>query len=207
MNQPNHEVTAGGNPGYKHPMEMQSRCPVCAEVAVPPLHTCELCLVPHHEECWTYNERCAIFGCGAQPRKSQVPRDEEPPSRWNMLSGWVSSVLAAIGVMAFMIALGVGTVRALYEGLDALYGLHQPWMPRASYSGTQHDEGAFVYTRVLVTREQRAHLVGIAYRFDVVGRETEPGVVILQGRRSKIRMLLAELQVSANLKEIYSEDL
>lgn len=25
---------------------------------------CEHCLAGHHSDCWTYNQRCAIFGCG-----------------------------------------------------------------------------------------------------------------------------------------------
>ena len=41
------------------------RCPVCRTGGVRRgLVWCGRCLTPHHEDCWRYAGKCALFGCG-----------------------------------------------------------------------------------------------------------------------------------------------
>lgn len=42
-----------------------SECPVCG-TAVDGGTTCPQCATPHHDDCWTYSEGCALFGCSAR---------------------------------------------------------------------------------------------------------------------------------------------
>ena len=39
------------------------RCPVCRQAVAPPAIPCPACRAPHHQDCWEYWGRCAIFGC------------------------------------------------------------------------------------------------------------------------------------------------
>ncbi|MCH5372783.1 MAG: hypothetical protein JJ992_02315 [Planctomycetes bacterium] len=63
-------------------------CQICGEEIQSDLVFCRRCKTPHHRECWLYNGRCSVFGCGELnfhvPRqaKRSVPRpaDEMPPS-------------------------------------------------------------------------------------------------------------------------------
>lgn len=42
-----------------------ARCPVCGDDAEGPVTACPRCETPHHSECWSFNEGCALFGCKA----------------------------------------------------------------------------------------------------------------------------------------------
>lgn len=44
------------------------RCPICATALVGLLHRCARCHAPHHQECWEYVGRCAIYGCEPERR-------------------------------------------------------------------------------------------------------------------------------------------
>jgi hypothetical protein len=44
-------------------------CPICAAPLAEPLHRCDRCRAPHHQECWEYLGRCAIYGCEPRPRR------------------------------------------------------------------------------------------------------------------------------------------
>lgn len=44
-------------------------CPVCSSALAEPLVRCSRCDTPHHEECWRYLERCAVYGCDPQKRR------------------------------------------------------------------------------------------------------------------------------------------
>mgnify|MGYP001546741816 CR=1 FL=1 len=39
------------------------KCPVCATPIIDKPVKCDRCETPHHTDCWTYAEGCAIFGC------------------------------------------------------------------------------------------------------------------------------------------------
>ncbi len=39
-------------------------CQVCGEVIVGTMVVCRRCQTPHHRDCWEYNGKCAIYGCG-----------------------------------------------------------------------------------------------------------------------------------------------
>lgn len=39
-------------------------CPICGEFVHTNLVFCRRCMTVHHAECWTYNGRCATYGCG-----------------------------------------------------------------------------------------------------------------------------------------------
>ncbi len=44
------------------------RCPVCGETFTGPLAQCERCGAPHHPDCFDYNGRCGLYGCGGSAR-------------------------------------------------------------------------------------------------------------------------------------------
>jgi hypothetical protein len=44
----------------------EGKCPVCLDALTAPQVACDRCRAPHHASCWTYNERCGIFGCGSR---------------------------------------------------------------------------------------------------------------------------------------------
>lgn len=52
-----------------------SSCPVCAtSLGEGETRRCERCDALHHEDCWAYVGRCAIFGCApATPTRGRVP--------------------------------------------------------------------------------------------------------------------------------------
>jgi hypothetical protein len=45
------------------------RCPVCATADGGEWVTCRQCGTPHHRDCWTYNESCAVYGCRGRRRR------------------------------------------------------------------------------------------------------------------------------------------
>ena len=58
-----------------------ARCPVCGggfdEEGAPPPRRCEACETLHHEDCWNYVGRCAIYGCrGGDPTVPVAPDDD-----------------------------------------------------------------------------------------------------------------------------------
>lgn len=56
-------------------------CPVCSDpVSHSSSTSCPLCGVPHHKDCWGYNEGCGIFGCGSDKKKALVPRTQSSNS-------------------------------------------------------------------------------------------------------------------------------
>ncbi len=49
-----------------HP-DPSMKCQVCGEeLQAATAHACERCAAPHHADCWAFNGKCAIFGCGGQ---------------------------------------------------------------------------------------------------------------------------------------------
>ncbi len=44
-------------------------CPVCSTALAAPVLRCDRCDTPHHEQCWDYLGRCAVYGCEPQPRR------------------------------------------------------------------------------------------------------------------------------------------
>jgi hypothetical protein len=71
-----------------------SQCLVCAQVIADPVGmACTACDTPHHRDCWDYNGRCALFGCGgtrarevalavkpaAPPAEKEAAPAEPPP--------------------------------------------------------------------------------------------------------------------------------
>ena len=47
----------------RRPMAPGARCPVCATGLERAVVVCARCETPHHRECWTYEGKCAIYGC------------------------------------------------------------------------------------------------------------------------------------------------
>lgn len=42
-------------------------CAVCGDLLGERVRRCPRCETPHHQDCWTYNQGCAVFGCEAPP--------------------------------------------------------------------------------------------------------------------------------------------
>jgi hypothetical protein len=48
-------------------------CLVCAQrITTGRQAFCTACETPHHLDCWLYNERCALFGCGGERYRERV---------------------------------------------------------------------------------------------------------------------------------------
>lgn len=62
------------------PATEASVCLICAQpIADPTQMSCTTCETPHHKDCWEYNGRCALFGCGgARARELPVAARPEP---------------------------------------------------------------------------------------------------------------------------------
>jgi hypothetical protein len=46
--------------------DAQGHCPVCGGDLLEDVVFCGLCGIPHHEECWLFTGRCAIYACDGQ---------------------------------------------------------------------------------------------------------------------------------------------
>jgi hypothetical protein len=44
--------------------KLVARCQVCGERVTLDRIDCRRCETPHHRDCWEYNGRCAMYGCG-----------------------------------------------------------------------------------------------------------------------------------------------
>ncbi|MBI4871415.1 MAG: hypothetical protein HY814_07595 [Candidatus Riflebacteria bacterium] len=58
---------AGGPGAESGPLAVHPEkglCPVCGEPVGEAPVLCQSCQVPHHEMCWRYTGRCAVYGCG-----------------------------------------------------------------------------------------------------------------------------------------------
>ena len=65
-----------------HPLS-SAHCPVCGNGLEGKLTSCPRCETPHHEECYKYNDGCAIYACS--PRSlSVVPKDVHPHLRYGL---------------------------------------------------------------------------------------------------------------------------
>lgn len=93
-------------------------CPVCGTPVVRPVASCSACHTPHHEECWSYNGGCAIFGCtGHSARVPPVPRWS--PERFLARAGVVALCLAILGALAATSRSRVVSVRNLWVSCHA----------------------------------------------------------------------------------------
>ncbi len=54
-------------------------CPVCGQAAEGETTSCRQCSTPHHEDCWIYNDGCAVYGCGDGESRS-APAPLTPPA-------------------------------------------------------------------------------------------------------------------------------
>lgn len=41
-------------------------CRICGEIVLARAVSCELCETVHHQECWEFNGRCALYACGGE---------------------------------------------------------------------------------------------------------------------------------------------
>jgi hypothetical protein len=58
-----------------------SICLVCAQkIEEPKMMACTACDTPHHKDCWEYNARCALFGCGGERAREVVTPAVAPPA-------------------------------------------------------------------------------------------------------------------------------
>jgi hypothetical protein len=71
-------------------------CPVCGQVLGRPLTSCGTCHTPHHADCWSYNEGCAIYACGSKPA-APPPTSRLAPE----------AMLPRLAFLAMFISLGV----------------------------------------------------------------------------------------------------
>lgn len=47
-------------------------CPVCQEKISTSWSCCPICNTPHHNECWSYNEKkCSTYGCNGRLKENQ----------------------------------------------------------------------------------------------------------------------------------------
>lgn len=59
--------------GCKYNRAMEITCRICMSQIHDPIVICPLCETPHHKDCWEYNGKCSIYGCGAEqfsPRRA-----------------------------------------------------------------------------------------------------------------------------------------
>jgi hypothetical protein len=79
-------------------------CGVCNTQLGEPIVQCAVCLTPHHLECFEYNGRCSIFGCGSTALllsgAAQDPTWHPVPVRW--LSGEAAAPAVAVLVASFL---------------------------------------------------------------------------------------------------------
>lgn len=59
-------------------------CSICMSSidAAEPAHTCEGCRAKYHEECWSDNGGCAVYGCSQVPKTEGLKAIEIPPAYW-----------------------------------------------------------------------------------------------------------------------------
>lgn len=59
-------------------------CAICQSALEPgqPTIACPDCHTPFHQECWQYNEGCAVYGCPQVPRTEGLSSLEIPASYW-----------------------------------------------------------------------------------------------------------------------------
>lgn len=91
-------------------------CGVCNTRLGGRLVQCAECLTPHHLECFAYNGRCSIFGCGSTallPSGAQVPTWPPVPTR-------CTSVEAAAQAVAVLVASFLGLFWFLHASDSAL---------------------------------------------------------------------------------------
>jgi hypothetical protein len=85
-------------------------CPICGEPARAHSYVhCPRCAAPHHVDCWTYNQGCAIYGCGARSTTGLQTATVRPWASFSSeLGSW--SQRALVGVVGVVV--GVGAVLA-----------------------------------------------------------------------------------------------
>ena len=54
-----------------------ARCPVCAESLAGHIRRCTQCGAVHHDECWQYNGRCAVYACASTRAELEMGRREK----------------------------------------------------------------------------------------------------------------------------------
>jgi predicted RNA-binding Zn-ribbon protein involved in translation (DUF1610 family) len=66
------------------PSVASASCPYCLAVIGPDeaFGTCPQCHAPHHNECWTENDGCAVYGCTCVPVVESRTAIEVPMSYW-----------------------------------------------------------------------------------------------------------------------------
>lgn len=59
-------------------------CSICMSAidAAEPKHTCEGCRAQYHQECWSDNGGCAVYGCSQVPKTEGLKPLEIPPAFW-----------------------------------------------------------------------------------------------------------------------------
>lgn len=80
------------------------KCAVCAAEASGELTACAQCAAAYHSDCWAYNGGCAVYGCGAGPRREPLTFDLTP--RRARLARW--AMMGAFAVSCVMFGMAVG---------------------------------------------------------------------------------------------------
>lgn len=182
---------------------IQPRCPVCSEEPVPPVHTCPTCFVVYHQECWSYNGRCGIFGCGAQPKVRHADR-QAPISTVSESSGLGANILAAVGVFVLLAVFVVSATRMVVEALPLLTSLgygHAPFaQPSVRAENYERYETVWVCTTsAQQTKDAAAHL----HRLFLCVEYYDDKTLRVSGRSGALRVALSELQSHPEFTSVY----
>ncbi len=74
-------------------LHVENHCPVCAcSIDEKPV-LCPRCHAAHHEDCWEYNEGCAVFGC--KPSTCQLPEIIVKEQKIGVIDVYNEVILAA----------------------------------------------------------------------------------------------------------------
>lgn len=82
-------------------------CPICGIEPMEGCPRCERCEAPHHEDCWTYNDGCGIYGC--DPARARRIAGRTPLPDRATEPGRASAFGAMVGVSSVVLALVLTT--------------------------------------------------------------------------------------------------
>jgi hypothetical protein len=85
-----------------------SICGVCGEVLDAPLVFCPLCNTQHHQDCWTYNQGCSIYGCGGTDAMTAPAVEEDQTLPQSSEEEFQEISLPLISMAGVLLLLGGG---------------------------------------------------------------------------------------------------
>jgi HAD superfamily hydrolase (TIGR01509 family) len=112
--------------------ESDARCLVCGgalrgdSVSRAPIVWCAACRTPHHEECFSYNGRCAIFGCTGLRYRREGPGG--PPVTWIEIRGPEGAMIPQSYIVDFESVREAILAEALHVAIVAAATLGPLWL-------------------------------------------------------------------------------